>query len=101
MDQPMRFVVKHTDGRIETGQIAEENMTLGLGGTLTPCLCGTREFVDAWRSWPPVRNEPGRRTEELPIEEVENHYDPDRICPSCRRVFWYFDDEHDQAGHLH
>ncbi len=85
----MRFVVVHTDGRIETGQFEGENLTLGLGGTLTPCVCGKRDFVDAWRTWPEDRT-----------PEQIGEDPPDRLC-TCGRKYWYFDADDDQAGYLH
>jgi hypothetical protein len=78
----MRFIVEHPDGRREEAHLVGENFTLGLGGTLHRCICGTQEFVDASTDEPPDERE------------------PDRECP-CGRKFWYYDDESDHAGHLH
>jgi hypothetical protein len=86
----MRQVVRHPDGRLEQADVVGENMTLGLGGTLLPCVCGAREFVDAWTTWPDDKS----------LEDIAAT-EPDRICPNCFRSYWYFDAEDDQAGFLH
>lgn len=78
----MIVVVRQLNGRIEEFEATGENMTLGLGGTLLPCICGARNFA-----------EPGP-------EEPPDQREPDHIC-GCGRRYWYYESEAEQLGYLH